>query len=84
MATQQVIRENPGLQQRYLNAFNAARREVPSVQSGGRLGVVQAEFDAAVAAKMRTGLAHDEAARAVCKEQPQLRERLVAEAHARP
>jgi hypothetical protein len=82
-ATRQVVRENPGLQQRYLEAFNAERRNSPAVGSGARLGAAQTEWDAAIAAKMRTGLPRNTAVRAVAKEQPQLREAMVAEANSR-
>jgi len=47
-----------------------------------RLRQLQTEFNEAIAAKMRTGLPRSRAICEVCRQQPSLRERLVAAANA--
>jgi hypothetical protein len=83
-AARAVAKERPNLRQAMVDEANAnARRH--TVQSGGdRLGNAQAAFNAAVAEKQRAGMNRGQAARAVFKEQPQLREQLVAAANVRP
>jgi hypothetical protein len=80
-AARAVAKEQPNLRAAWVDEANANARRPPILQS--KAGAARTDFDAAVAAKMRTGLARHEAVCAVCKEQPQLRERFVAEANAR-
>jgi hypothetical protein len=80
-AARAVAKERPDLRQSWVDEANANARQ--PVQSGGdRLGDARAAWRAAIAAKMKTGLPYAQAALAVNKEQPQLRERLVAAANA--